>query len=338
MAEVKLVDVNRIVLDTENPRIKHLMAMYEQVTDARMRLALGAGGDADDDATAQDKYRQLKRAIRETGGVVQPVILKEAGDGNFLCIEGNTRVAIYRELAEESAPGDWTRILAIVHDDLSEQRAHEIRLQVHLVGPRSWSAYAKGKYLYELWNQDKMPLAEILRVCGGTEKAVQREIAAFADMETFYRPVAEADGSEMFDYSRFSAFRELQRVKDSIYEAGKSEQDFAEWVHKDLLKPQERVRDLPRILKDQEATRIFLQSGAREAVRHLILQESEGETATSLGDASIVELTAALRRRVERLSFEESLQIASAPESPEMLELDALRRSIDTLLETADEE
>ena len=337
MVEVKLVDVSQIVLDTENPRIKHLMAMYEQVTDVHMKLALGAGGDADDDATAQDKYRQLKHAIRETGGVVQPIILKDQGDGTFLCVEGNTRVAIYRELADESAPGSWTEILAVVHDDLTEQQAHEIRLQVHLVGPRSWSAYAKGKYLYELWNQDKMPMEEILRVCGGTEEAVQREIAAFEDMETFYRPVAQADDSEMFDYSRFSAFRELQRVKDSIYEAGKSEQDFAQWVHARLLHPQQSVRDLPRILKDKDATRIFLVSGAKAAVQHLIKQESEGESDTSLGDASLVELTAALRRRVEQLSFEESLRIAGSPESPEMLELDALRRSLDTLAETADE-
>ena len=338
MVAVQLVDINRIVLDTENPRIKHFMEMHDEVTDVVMKLALGAGGDSDDEATAQDKYRQLKRAIKETGGVVQPIILKEGDDGTCLCIEGNTRVAIYRELDEESAPGDWTQILAIVHDELTEQQAHEIRLQVHLVGPRSWSPYAKGKYLYELWHQDKMPMTEILRVCGGTEKAVQTEIAAFEDMESYYRPVAEADGSEMFDYSRFSAFRELQRVKNSIYESGKSEHDFAEWVHKGLLRPQEKVRDLPKILKDTEATRIFLKSGAKEAERYLILQESESESVKSLRDASIVELASALRRRIERLSFDKSVQIASSPGSPEMLELDALRRSIDTLAETAEEE
>lgn len=338
MQKVQLVDINHIVLDPKNPRIKHFMEMYDDATDVAMKLALGAGGDSENEATAQDKYRQLKHAIKETGGVVQPIILVESGDGSYLCIEGNTRVAIYRELGDESAPGDWTKILAIVHDDLTEQKAHEIRLQVHLVGPRPWSAYAKGKYLYELWNQERMPMGEILRVCGGTEKAVKAEIAAYDDMEIFYRPVAEADGSEMFDYSRFSAFRELQQVKNDIYEAGKSEQDFAEWVHKRLLHPQRTVRDLPRILKDGEASRIFLKSGAREALRYLMLQESESEPVTSLSDASIVELAAALRRRVERLSFDESLEIAASPVSPQMIELDALRRSIDTLMETAEEE
>ena len=40
MVAVQLVDINRIVLDTENPRIKHFMEMYDQVTDVAMKLAL----------------------------------------------------------------------------------------------------------------------------------------------------------------------------------------------------------------------------------------------------------------------------------------------------------
>lgn len=332
MARVEMVEIEQITLDKENPRIKHFMAIHEVVTEASMRLALGAGGDSEDEVTAQDKYRQLKRAIQETGGVVQPIILKDQGDGNYLCVEGNTRVAIYLELAKEDPQGGWGKILAIVHDEMDEQRAHEIRLQVHLVGPRSWPAYAKAKYLSELWEQDRMPMAEIIRVCGGTQQQVEREINAYGDMERFYRPVAEADGSEMFDYSRFSAFRELQGVKEGIYSVGKDERDFAEWIHAGLLQPQNTVRALPQILADAGATNVFLKEGAKEAIKHLDASHQQSESDSPVRDASIEDLAAALRRRIDRLSFDESQEIATSPGSPVMVELDAVRESIDTLV------
>ncbi|MCY3734986.1 MAG: ParB N-terminal domain-containing protein [Gemmatimonadaceae bacterium] len=334
MTRVEMVETERITLDKENPRIKHFMEIHDEITEAGMRLALGAGGDSEDEVTAQDKYRQLRRAIKETGGVVQPIILKEQGEGSYLCVEGNTRVAIYRELAREDTQGGWEKILAIVHDEMDEQRAHEIRLQVHLVGPRSWPAYAKAKYLSELWEQDQMPMAEIIRVCGGTQQQVEREIKAYGDMERFYRPVAEADGFEMFDYSRFSAFRELQNVKEGLYGADKDERHFAQWIHAGLFQPQNTVRALPEILADAEATKVFLKEGAKEAIKHLDAGQQESESDSPVRDATIEELATALRRRINRLSFDESQEIATSPGSPVMVELDAVRESIDTLVAT----
>jgi hypothetical protein len=73
--------------------------------------------------------------------LINPIIVTPRPDGSYIVIEGNTRVAIYRELAEEGASGDWATIPAVVRSELQEKGEHAIRLQAHLVGPRPWRPY-----------------------------------------------------------------------------------------------------------------------------------------------------------------------------------------------------
>ena len=87
----------------------------------------------------------------------------------YLCLDGNTRVAIYRELADQDVPGNWTTITAeIIEPDDEEDRVRSIehiRMISHIVGAREWSAYRQAKYLHELryshyftWDPNRGPL------------------------------------------------------------------------------------------------------------------------------------------------------------------------------------
>jgi hypothetical protein len=147
-------------------------------------------------------------------------------DGRLVCIEGNTRVAIYRGFVEEKVAGDWTKIPAMVYTDLSEDRVDAIRLQVHLVGPRAWDPYSKGKYLHYLRTQELQPF-ERIDFCGGNKREVQESIQAYADMEKYYRPLVD-EGK--YDLTRFSGFVELQKpkVKEALFTHGFSIGNFAE--------------------------------------------------------------------------------------------------------------
>lgn len=75
----------------------------------------------------------------------------------YLCLDGNTRVAIYRELADQNVPGDWTTInTEIIEPEDEEDRVRsveQIRMISHIVGAREWSPYRQAKYLYELRNK-----------------------------------------------------------------------------------------------------------------------------------------------------------------------------------------
>lgn len=252
MNKAERIPVDSIILDNSNPRIKHYLEMYTVLNEEHMLLALGAGADDEGGSTAMGSYERLKHSIRASGGIIQSIIVKPFEGKSYLCIEGNTRVAIYRQLRnEDRAAGlsgeTWDHIPALVSDQMDEEEAHKIRLQVHLVGNRPWDAYSKAKYLRELVDEYKMPMAELVSYCGGSRSDVTQSINAYLDMEAHYRPVIEGiDGD--FDPSRFSAFVELQKpgIKQAIFKAGYSERDFSRWVDDRKLFPLNSVQGCPR--------------------------------------------------------------------------------------------
>ena len=331
------IPVDKIILDKTNPRIKHYLEMYDDISnEAQMLIALGAGAEEEGGDTAQASFNRLRHSIKASRGIIQPIILKPYDGEMYLCIEGNTRVAIYRQLRDE-AKGDaneaelWDRIPAIVDSDIDDSETHKIRLQVHLVGNRPWDAYSKAKYLNELVEDYKMPLAELVDYCGGSRSDISQSIDAYRDMEAHYRPVVEADPSNDFDPSRFSAFVELQKpgIKHSLYGAGYKEEHFSEWIDSRKLAPLALVRKLPQILNDPDARRTFLRDGARAAVRELDAPDLD----TRLREANISQLARALQEKINTLSYEQSQALAANENSDEYLDLHDLFTTVQELLQ-----
>ena len=335
MNKAERIPVDAIILDESNPRIKNYLEMYTVLNEQHMLLALGAGAEDEGGTTAEGSFARLKHSIRASGGIIQSIIVKPLDSGRFICIEGNTRVAIYRELRnEDKASGErsdtWEYIPALVSDQMNEEEAHKIRLQVHLVGNRPWDAYSKGKYLHELVEQYKMPIGELVSYCGGSRSDVLQSIKAYVDMETHYRPVIDdVDGG--FDPSRFSAFVELQKpgIKRALYQAGYNERNFSQWVDTRKLYPLPSVRRLPQILINPEARQVFLSEGARAAIKILDAPDLD----TRLRESNISQLARALQEKMGLLSYDNAQNIRSQPQSEEHLDLKDLLMSVGELLD-----
>lgn len=304
----QLVPVSDIELDRTNPRIRKFLEMYgDEPTPEQIFLALGAGNDDDSGASNSTTYEKLKQSILSNGSIIQPIILNRRIDGKLICIEGNTRVALYRHFRDTGVKGDWDSIPALVHDEMDEASIHAIRLQIHLVGPRPWDPYSKAKYLYELRTQEHLPFATIVDYCGGRQTEVEENINAYSDMEQCYRPVVGDDGD--FDTTRFSGFVELQKpgVKQAITAAGFNLSDFAQWIHDNRLYPLRKVRVLPRILKNEKAREIFLKQGVRKA-EAVLEKPSLNQT---LQEAELEQLARALVDRIASLPYAEYQRIAN---------------------------
>jgi hypothetical protein len=300
------VPVGYVELDRDNPRIRRFMEMYPDPNPEQIYMALGAGGEpAGEGGSSFDK---LKNSILSSKGIVQPIIVNRLG-GRLVCIEGNTRVAIYRSFSEEKVAGDWTKIPAMVYTDLSEDRVDAIRLQVHLVGPRAWDPYSKGKYLHYLRTQELQPFERIIDFCGGNKREVQESIQAYADMERYYRPLVD-EGK--YDLTRFSGFIELQKpkVKEAVFTHGFSIGNFAEWIHERKIDPLSTVRQLPAVLADPKAQKIFLKEGMRKAVAALDRPDLEVE----LGKAGIGQLARALTEALRRIEMTEVRRLRANPD------------------------
>jgi hypothetical protein len=306
---LELVPVLDIELDRTNPRIRKFLEMYPEPPNAdQIYMALGAAGD--DEGDSSTSFEKLRASILTNGGIIHPVILNRRANGTLVCIEGNTRVALYKNFIEEKTAGTWTYIPALVHDEMDVNQADAIRLQVHLVGTRPWDPYSKAKYLHHLRTQALLPFSQIVDFCGGRQKEVLESINAYSDMEKHYRPLVD-EGN--FDTSRFSGFVELQKpgVKEAITKAGFTLTDFARWIHDQKLYPLYTVRSLGRILANPKARDIFLKKDAKQAMEALDRPDLD----KALVDANIEQLSQALSRAIYALPWTEAEKLRKDPGS-----------------------
>ena len=304
----EIVAVEDIELDCENPRIRKFLEMYgDNPTPEQMFLALGAGNDDEGERSGAPTFQKLKQSIITNGGIIQPVILNRRADGTLVCIEGNTRVALYKEFLKTGISGSWDTIPALIHNEIDAAAVHAIRLQVHLVGTRPWDPYSKAKYLHELRHNEHLPLATIVDFCGGRQSEVSTFIDAYVAMETYYRPIISEDGE--FDTTRFSGFVELQKpgIQQSVAQAGFSLSDFATWIRDEKLFPLRTVRILPKILRNRKAREIFLKVGAREAEK--VLERPEVDK--NLQEADLGQIARALTEKLATLHYEEYQKLRS---------------------------
>jgi hypothetical protein len=307
----ELVPVADIVLDKSNPRIKLWLEMYAgEPTAEQIQLALGAGAD-DKDTQAGTTFNKLKNSILTNGGIIQPIILNILPNGKRICIEGNTRVCLYKLFSDQKIPGTWSKIPAIVYTNLADEETDAIRLQAHLVGPRQWDPYSKAKYLTYLRTKEHFPFSKLVDYCGGSQKAVMESIDAYADMEMHYRPLCDSEGD--FDPRRFSGFVELQKnqVKTAISQSGFEIADFAKWIYEKKIDPLATVRWLPRILKNKKATQIFLKKGATAAIKVL----DRPDLNKALQEATLAQLAQALAEAINKISFAEVQALQNDPTS-----------------------
>lgn len=302
------ISVAKIELDQANPRIRKFLEMYgDTITADQIYQALGAAGD--DESESSTSFEKLKNSILTNGGIIQPVILNRRANKSLVCIEGNTRVALYQSFIAEKVKGDWSQIPAIVYEQMTVAQIDAIRLQVHLVGTRAWDPYSKAKYLHQLRTQDLMPFERIVEFSGGRKKEILESINAFSDMEQHYRPILPDDTA--FDTRRFSGFVELQKpgIKEAILAAGFEFKDFAVWIHEDKLSPLNTIRSLPRILRNHKAKEAFLKHGAKEAMKLL----DRPDLNKALAEAGIGALAQALTQAIYGLPWKELQRLRADP-------------------------
>lgn len=304
-----MLNVESVSFDTDNPRIKKALEKYgDQPNAERIHFALRS---APDGAAGTSSYFSLRDSIRASGGVMSPItVIKNKGVG-YVCIDGNTRLAIYKEFLKNGLEGTWSTIKAIALDNADQRDIETIRVSAHLVGAREWPAYEKARYLHYLRNSKFMSYDEMIALCGGNKTNIERQIDAYHDMNEYYRDVVD---DAAFKIERFSGFVELQkpRIKEAIFGAGLDLKNFGEWIRDGKIYRLEDVRQLPKVLRNDEAKKAFLAGGPRSIETAINLLDRQAEKDSSQKDseitletASVHQLAEVLARRINDLPYSE---------------------------------
>ena len=100
-----------------------------------------------------DHVKKLKESIKSNGGLIDPIIVR---DGDFVVLEGNSRLAAYRLLNKQD-PIKWSKIRTILlPKDIPETAVFALLGQYHIIGRKDWEPYEQAGYLYRtLMNSNK---------------------------------------------------------------------------------------------------------------------------------------------------------------------------------------
>ena len=92
-----------------------------------------------------DHVKQLIQSIRANGGLTDPMLVR---DGDLVVLEGNSRLAAYKELARNDAIKWGKAKVRVFPSDISEKLVFALLGEYHIIGRKDWAPYEQAGYLY----------------------------------------------------------------------------------------------------------------------------------------------------------------------------------------------
>ena len=126
-----------------------------------------------------EHVRQLIQSIRANGGLIDPLIVR---DGDYVVLEGNSRLAAYRALAKFN-PLKWGMVkVTFLPGDIPEHLVFALLGEYHIIGRKDWAPYEQAGYLYRRVNDHNVPAQRVAREMGLTVSNVNRLVEVFSFM------------------------------------------------------------------------------------------------------------------------------------------------------------
>ncbi len=155
-----------------------------------------------------EHVKQLKQSIESNGGLIDPLIVR---DGDFVVLEGNSRLAAYRLLCKND-PITWGKVQCVLlPSDIDESSIFTLLGQYHIIGRKDWSPYEQAGYLYRRKKESKIPVETMAKELG-----IQKGVAnKFIDV---YSYMIENDDLEPTNWSYYEELlknRGINKVKNS---------------------------------------------------------------------------------------------------------------------------
>lgn len=311
--------IDDLTLDPENPRIQYLIGRQpEPITQDRL----------DELLWAKDQVKALGQAIKQNGGVYDPIIVQKL-DGRYLVREGNSRTVATRHIAaQHPADSRFKTVPAMVFDQtLTDDDIAVLLADMHVTGKIRWDAYEQAKHVSTLYNVHGKTydwLATHLRL---SKSRITQYLRAYKWTTDYLEENPDAKNLD-----KFSLFQELSAKKGlaGLYTDDlEFQQQFKRWLKDGKLNDSKQVRQLETILANDQATKVLGDEGFAAAAGVLIREDP------ALGS----DLYDAVKRATEKLTKAPADEIRDLTGNKQkLLMLRNLRRAIDDLATLAEVE
>ncbi|MCR4268431.1 hypothetical protein [Nitratireductor sp. ZSWI3] len=304
MREVKLDVHEQVALWDENPRLQ-TAKMDGFSTEIQLEEALrGSRG-----------YDGLRKSIQEIGQM-QSIYVKQTPTGKFLTLEGNTRVAVHRELDRKFGSGKLAGTFRYISAKIVPQNFGDREIAVLLAGihvrgsgVRDWERYVQARFVYEtvVGRPGKPPIMNQTQLAESMGKSltwVNRLKDAYSFALKFVEHCDSEDNPRKLAAEKFSVLEEISKARvigpqlrdfDNVTHDSLRDEVF-EMVRNNAFKEYRDARFLKEFHDDPDAWQ-QLNSGEAHIANKLARQV---ESKTSSPKAKIAGLPQLIRRAVER--------------------------------------
>jgi hypothetical protein len=311
--------LDQLTLDPKNPRIQYLIGRQpEPITQDQL----------DELLWAKDQVKALSQAIKQNGGVYDPIIVQKL-DGRYRVREGNSRTVATRHIAaQHQGDSRFSTVPAMVfNEELTDDDLAVLLADMHVTGKIRWDAYEQAKHVYTLYTVHGKTydwLATHLRL---SKSKITQDLKAYKWTTEYLEEHPDAKNLE-----KFSFFQELARKKnlaEHYTDELEFQQQFKGWLTDGKLTDSKQVRQLETILANPQAAKVLSDDGWTAAAGVLITEDP------ALGS----DLYDSVKRATEKLQKAPMDEVHDlAQNKQKVLMLRNLRRAIEDLATLAEVE
>lgn len=181
---------------------QHVPASHERIPidqlhflpdNPRVYAAIREMADFNDLTPEEKQVRIYKRLLQEPsvknlipeilrdGGLQDPVTVRH---DTWQVIEGNSRLAAYRKLADGSDDERWTHIRCLVVTNLTDDQQTRLLGQAHLHGKTDWSPYAKALFCFRWVVEEGRDDSTLSKISGISSAEIKKNVKIVELMQT----------------------------------------------------------------------------------------------------------------------------------------------------------
>lgn len=126
-----------------------------------------------------EHVKELREDIKRNGGLLEPLIVR---GGSLEVLEGNSRLAAYRQLAAKE-PIKWGTVkCTVLPADVDDALVFALLGQFHIKGKKDWAPYEQAGFLYRRFKNHNVPAKVLSTELGLSTKKVNHLIETYEFM------------------------------------------------------------------------------------------------------------------------------------------------------------
>jgi hypothetical protein len=178
----------------DNPRVYSVVrANGRQATQEEIEQQLGE----------LEHVRELREDIKRNGGLLEPLVVR---GGSLEVLEGNSRLAAYRQLASKD-PIKWGTVkCTVLPADVDEALVFALLGQFHIKGKKDWAPFEQAGFLYRRFMNHHVSADVLASELGLSTKMVNHLVNT-------YQFMVDNEETETSRWSHYDEYLKSNKIK-----------------------------------------------------------------------------------------------------------------------------